>query len=232
MSGWCVYVALAGRATGLNFLFPSNRFFFCSRAISRSPLFSPTPRCAAVRAAAAPAPARLSSVRVNATASTGPVSLEIDPNDPTNFTLGILGDLHMDPRDTAHSYEAGIYSSIFFTGGREEGGCTRLVFSPSLAAIHKHAPRTVTFSMWDRECTTSLRPMRFLLHPVVGTRTTFPIPHTPLPLWSSKGEEKRTFCQRKKKKKKKTPLCSRSLPSAPSPPKKISPLENMKPPLT
>ena len=57
--------------------------------------------------AVARAPARLSSVKVAATASTTPQKLEIDPNDPTNFTLGVLGDLHMDPRDVEHSYEAG-----------------------------------------------------------------------------------------------------------------------------
>ena len=33
-------------------------------------------------------------------------TLKIDPDDPTNYTLAILGDLHMDPRDTDHSYEA------------------------------------------------------------------------------------------------------------------------------
>ena len=38
-------------------------------------------------------------------ASATPTSLTIDPNDPTNYTLAILGDLHMDPRDTDHSYE-------------------------------------------------------------------------------------------------------------------------------
>ena len=37
-------------------------------------------------------------------ASATPTSLTIDPNDPTNYTLAILGDLHMDPRDTDHYY--------------------------------------------------------------------------------------------------------------------------------
>ena len=37
--------------------------------------------------------------------ATEPQSLNIDPDDPTNYTIGILGDLHMDPRDTEHSYE-------------------------------------------------------------------------------------------------------------------------------
>mmetsp|Transcript_35445 Transcript_35445/g.66818 ORF Transcript_35445/g.66818 Transcript_35445/m.66818 type:complete len:595 (+) Transcript_35445:79-1863(+) len=34
-----------------------------------------------------------------------PPQLEIDPNDPSSYTLGILGDLHIDPRDTADSLE-------------------------------------------------------------------------------------------------------------------------------
>ena len=42
-------------------------------------------------------------MRVQASAT--PTSLTITPDDPTNFTLAILGDLHMDPRDTDHSYE-------------------------------------------------------------------------------------------------------------------------------
>ncbi len=42
-------------------------------------------------------------MRVQASAT--PTSLTITPDDPTNFTLAILGDLHMDPRDTEHSYE-------------------------------------------------------------------------------------------------------------------------------
>jgi len=32
-------------------------------------------------------------------------SLEWKEGDPSNFTLGILGDLHIDPRDLTHSYE-------------------------------------------------------------------------------------------------------------------------------
>ena len=40
-----------------------------------------------------------------ATKLTEPVSLDIQPDDPTNYTLAILGDLHMDPRDVEHSYE-------------------------------------------------------------------------------------------------------------------------------
>jgi hypothetical protein len=51
----------------------------------------------------------------------GGAKLVIDPNDPTNFTLGILGDLHMDPRDTDHSYEAGM------SGGG--GGSVHIILS-------------------------------------------------------------------------------------------------------
>mmetsp|Transcript_102614 Transcript_102614/g.320826 ORF Transcript_102614/g.320826 Transcript_102614/m.320826 type:complete len:631 (+) Transcript_102614:1-1893(+) len=34
-----------------------------------------------------------------------PPALELDPDDPAAFTLGILGDLHLDPRDMEHSLE-------------------------------------------------------------------------------------------------------------------------------
>ena len=44
-------------------------------------------------------------VKVSATAVTEPTKLVMDPNDPTNYTVAILGDLHIDPRDTEHSYE-------------------------------------------------------------------------------------------------------------------------------
>ena len=42
---------------------------------------------------------------MSATKLTEPVSLNIEPDDPSNYTLAILGDLHMDPRDVEHSYE-------------------------------------------------------------------------------------------------------------------------------
>ena len=43
-------------------------------------------------------------MRVQASAT--PTSLTITPDDPTNFTLAILGDLHMDPRKM-EDYETG-----------------------------------------------------------------------------------------------------------------------------
>ena len=51
------------------------------------------------------APNARGSLKVSATKLAEPVSLNIDPDDPTNYTIGILGDLHMDPRDTEHSFE-------------------------------------------------------------------------------------------------------------------------------
>jgi hypothetical protein len=42
---------------------------------------------------------------VQALAESTPGRMQIDRNDPTAFSLGILGDLHMDPRDLGHSME-------------------------------------------------------------------------------------------------------------------------------
>ena len=45
------------------------------------------------------------ALKVSATKLTEPVSLTFEKDDPSNFTLAILGDLHLDPRDVEHSYE-------------------------------------------------------------------------------------------------------------------------------
>ena len=42
---------------------------------------------------------------VQALADGAPGRMEISKDDPTAFSLGILGDLHMDPRDLDHSFE-------------------------------------------------------------------------------------------------------------------------------
>ena len=50
-------------------------------------------------------PVARANLTVRATKLTEPTTLTITEDDPTNYTLAILGDLHMDPRDTDHSYE-------------------------------------------------------------------------------------------------------------------------------
>ena len=70
----------------------------------RRPVPSPR-RASAAHRAALRAPIARGSLKVCATKLTEPVSLNIQPDDPTNYTVAILGDLHMDPRDVEHSYE-------------------------------------------------------------------------------------------------------------------------------
>jgi hypothetical protein len=55
---------------------------------------------------------------VQALAESTPGRMQIDRNDPTAFSLGILGDLHMDPRDLGHSMEVRAV-------GRAERGASR-----------------------------------------------------------------------------------------------------------
>lgn len=203
-----VCASCAGRpGRQLEFCIPFQQDFWLARSLTL-PSLSPTPRCAAVRAAAAPASARLSSVSVFAAAPKEPVSLKIDPNDPTNYTLGILGDLHMDPRDTAHSYEAGTCLSVFFTWGK----------------------RGRRLHMWDR----APRPLLFLSSSSLILVPAFYFPHnppTPLPFVELEGRrEKNLFTKGKKKKEKKNSSLLRKPPLPPTKKKEQS-LENRKSPL-
>lgn len=44
-------------------------------------------------------------VAVQAAAAEAPPSIDWVEGDPSNYTIGILGDLHVDPRDLDHTYE-------------------------------------------------------------------------------------------------------------------------------
>mmetsp|Transcript_1292 Transcript_1292/g.3047 ORF Transcript_1292/g.3047 Transcript_1292/m.3047 type:complete len:595 (-) Transcript_1292:349-2133(-) len=104
-------------------------------------------RAVAVRAAAPahPAPralvslARATSVRVAVKAAAGeaPPSIDWVEGDPSNYTIGILGDLHVDPRDLEHTFE-----------GREH-----------MSAILKKSPNPFLVSLGDlgesKDCTES-----------------------------------------------------------------------------
>ena len=68
----------------------------------------PAPRVTTPRTAQLGVSSRrlLRSVSVSASAEEkSAISLDWKEGDPTNYTLGILGDLHVDPRDLDHTYE-------------------------------------------------------------------------------------------------------------------------------